>query len=80
MIITESLIVHSLIDHLSGGFINFVKQMQVPQMIAFDRSMCMKPHQGIWNFAFFSCPTAKGYLVEFWVGMKSGAYLHHIFC
>jgi len=26
----------------------------------------------IWNFAFFSYPTTKGFWVEFWVGMKVG--------
>ena len=26
--------------------------------------------KGIWNFAFFSYPTTKGFWVEFWVGMK----------
>ena len=41
-------------------------------MISLDRSMCMISHQGIWNFAFFSYPTTKGFLVEFWVGMKVG--------
>ena len=28
--------------------------------------------KGIWNFAFFSYPTTKGFWVEFWVGMKVG--------
>ena len=41
-------------------------------MVALDCSMCIKPHQGIWNFAFFSYPTTKGFLVEFWVDMKVG--------
>ena len=41
-------------------------------MISLNLSTCMIPHQGFWNFAFFSYPTTKVFLVEFWVGMKVG--------
>ena len=46
-VITESQIIHSLINHLSRGFMHFCKTNVSASNDSLHHSMCMKPHQGI---------------------------------
>jgi hypothetical protein len=50
----DLLIIHSLIDHLSGGFESFVKQSLVSQMIHSIAQLCKNSPPKAFDFAFLS--------------------------
>jgi hypothetical protein len=63
--LTDLLIIHSLIDHLSKGFESFAKQNIVPQMIHSIAHLCMYSSPKAFDFALSSIlPSNKAY-VEF---------------
>jgi hypothetical protein len=78
MVITESPIIRSLIDHLFGGFVNFCKINVSSSNDSLDHSSVYETSPRHLNLSSFPYPTTKAFEWSFWVGMKVGILASHM--